>query len=176
VSTIVQTAATFAANAHRGQYRKYTGEPYILHPMRVAGLVSAVGMPEWVEAAAWLHDVIEDCGVTRDDIIAAYRGEGWDIAQAVHYLTDQPSNESRAVRKADTAARLSVCSSAVQTIKLADLIDNTDSIVDHDPKFAALYLREKEALLDVLTRGHPVLWQMAHHQLCAGLSKLDQAA
>ena len=47
--------------------------------------------------------------------------------------------------------RLADSSREVQTIKVADLIDNTPSIVEHDPDFARVYLREKRDLLNVLT-------------------------
>ena len=47
--------------------------------------------------------------------------------------------------------RLAESSREVQTIKVADLIDNTPSIVQHDPDFARVYLREKRDLLNVLT-------------------------
>lgn len=59
-------AARFARDAHKGQSRKYTGRPYIVHPMNVAVLVkNHYTGPHYDEAiaAAWLHDVVEDCGV-----------------------------------------------------------------------------------------------------------------
>jgi hypothetical protein len=55
-------------------------------------------------------------------------------------------------------------SSRAQTIKLADLIDNTKTIVARDPKFAKVYLREKIALLHVLTKGDPTLMKIAVEQ------------
>jgi (p)ppGpp synthase/HD superfamily hydrolase len=62
-------AAIFANNAHKGQKRKYNGRPYIEHPMRVAFAVSLIpeAEPE-VIAAAWLHDVVEDCGILHGEI------------------------------------------------------------------------------------------------------------
>ena len=45
----------------------------------------------------------------------------------------------------------------VPTTKLADLIDNAESIRAHDPRFAKVYLEEKRLLLDVLADGHPEL-------------------
>jgi hypothetical protein len=52
----------------------------------------------------------------------------------------------------------------VQTIKCADLISNTSSIVMHDPKFAITYLAEKRALLDAMVLAHPRLREMAYSQ------------
>ena len=52
----------------------------------------------------------------------------------------------------------------VQTIKCADLISNTSSIVKHDPVFAKTYLEEKRLLLDVLTMADKRLRELARHQ------------
>ena len=52
-----------------------------------------------------------------------------------------------------------------QTIKIADLIANTPSIVEHDVKFAKTYIPEKEALLSVLGKGDDRLWCEAYQML-----------
>jgi len=56
---------------------------------------------------------------------------------------------------------LSTASPEAQTVKLADLISNTRSIVEHDPVFAKVYMREKLLLLDVLHRGNKLLFDRA---------------
>ena len=56
-------------------------------------------------------------------------------------------------------------SPAAKTIKLADLIDNTRSIVERDPKFAEVYMAEKTMLLEVLTEGAPELMAMARQAI-----------
>jgi hypothetical protein len=61
----------------------------------------------------------------------------------------------------------------VQTIKLADLCSNTKSIVEHDPKFAAVYLDEKAMLLNVMRHGSPWLWNKANNILIEALNKLE---
>ena len=64
---IVEKARVFATAAHAavGQLRKYTFEPYIVHPAEVFAIVSTVdGATEEMMAAAWLHDTVEDTGVT----------------------------------------------------------------------------------------------------------------
>jgi hypothetical protein len=52
---------------------------------------------------------------------------------------------------------LSAAPDWIQTIKLADLISNTPSIIKNDPKFAPTYMQEVAAYVDVLTKGHPGL-------------------
>ena len=67
----------------------------------------------------------------------------------------------------------SIASARAQTIKLADLINNTSSIVKHDTKFAKVYLREKALLLDVLTRGDITLWRQAKDLLDQSITQLE---
>jgi (p)ppGpp synthase/HD superfamily hydrolase len=152
---IVRKAQVYAMAAHAavGQKRKYTGEPYIVHPAEVAKIVAGVpgSTPEMV-AAAWLHDVVEDTGCTYTDIHMAF---GADIAALVGWLTDvsQPQDGNRAVRKAMDRDHTARAPTEAQTIKLADLISNSRSIMQHDPAFARTYLEEKRLLLAVMTRG-----------------------
>lgn len=140
-------ALAFARQAHAGQVRKYTGEPYINHCEAVAELVRSVPghTPEMV-AAALLHDTIEDTGTTRDQIAAEF---GEVVAALVMELTDQipKSSGNRATRKRLEAERLATVSLAAKNIKLADLIDNSRTIVPRDPGFARVYLKEKARIL-----------------------------
>lgn len=149
---IVHTAEVFATAAHAAidQRRKWTGAPYIMHPEAVVRIVQTV---EWhtvdMVCAAWLHDVLEDTKVQASDIDRFFGGE---IGTMVYRLTDEPlETGNRPKRKAMDRQRLADSSREVQTIKVADLIDNTPSIVQHDPDFARVYLREKRDLLNVLT-------------------------
>jgi (p)ppGpp synthase/HD superfamily hydrolase len=152
---VVRKAQVYAMAAHAavGQRRKYTNEPYIVHPAEVAKIVAGVpgSTPDMV-AAAWLHDVVEDTGCTYNDI---HMGFGTDIATLVGWLTDvsKPEDGPRWFRKKMDREHTAQAPAEAQTIKLADLISNTKSIMAHDPKFAKVYLEEKKLLLDVMTRG-----------------------
>ena len=171
---LVERARMFATAAHAAlkQKRKYTGEDYIVHPREVADLVERAGGTIEMIQAAWLHDVVEDTGVELEVVRAIF---GDEVATLVDELTDKskPEDGSRAIRKMIDRARLACASPESQTIKLADLCSNTKSIVEHDPKFAAVYLDEKAALLSVLTKGDPWLWGKANQQLIAGLNQLE---
>lgn len=169
-SQLVREARMFATIKHQGQKRKYTFEPYIIHPAAVAKTVEydARGTDEMI-AAAWLHDTVEDTDTTTNDIL---RDFGDIVASYVEYLTDDNKEGNRAARKARYALVLKDAPYQVKTIKLADLIDNTGDIVKHDPNFARVYLAEKRELLDVLRGGDPRLWMRANTQLTQGLIKL----
>ncbi len=153
-------AYAFARQAHEGQVRKYTGDPYILHPISVASIVSKVPHTKEMIAAAFLHDVVEDTDTTLDDIRKCF---GDQVAMLVESLTNlsRPEDGNRTERKRIDREHLAKASPQAMTIKLADLINNAQSISIHDPKFARSYLAEMRLLLDVLTAGNESLWHRA---------------
>tara|TARA_B100000575_G_scaffold36630_1_gene24666 strand:+ start:2934 stop:3452 length:519 start_codon:yes stop_codon:yes gene_type:complete len=157
---MVQRAIWFATQAHAGQTRKYTGEPYVNHPVEVMQLVSTVTDDPEVLAAAILHDVVEDTPATIMNVRIGFTPR---VAELVSDLTDvsKPEDGNRAVRKELDRQHSAKASPEAQTIKLADLISNSKSIMEHDPKFAKVYMREKSALLEVLVQGHPTLHKQA---------------
>jgi (p)ppGpp synthase/HD superfamily hydrolase len=163
---IVERARIFATAAHSAvaQLRKYTNEPYIVHPAEVASIVATVDHTPEMLAAAWLHDTVEDTGVTLEIVRAEF---GDRVAELVGWLTDvsRPEQGNRAVRKAIDRAHTASAPAEAQTIKLADLISNTRSIVEHDAKFARTYLEEKRLLLEVMSRGDRTLFAIAQTQI-----------
>lgn len=159
---VVTKAARVASAAHKhmGQVRKYTGEPYIVHPAEVVALVARVPHDPAMLAAAWLHDVVEDTPVTANNIRRAF---GADIGQLVQELTDvsRPEDGNRRVRKQKDLEHTRRASPRAKTIKLADLINNARSIVVHDMGFAKVFIAEMRALLEVLTEGDQQLYAAA---------------
>jgi len=156
-------AMRFAQEKHRKQVRKYTGNPYADHLAEVACITATVGGDAESIAVAWLHDCREDQGVSGEEIEALF---GMRVAVGVALLSDFEVG-NRAARKAASRTRLASAPGWVQTIKCADLISNTRSIVKHDPRFAVMYLAEKRALLEVLTLADPRLREIAMQQASA---------
>lgn len=165
---LVARADAFASAAFQAQNqrRKYSDEPYMVHCREVADLVFYTGATAEMVAAALLHDVVEDTPITLETIYCEF---GAAVEQLVREVTDvsRPEDGNRAARKALDCAHLAQASANGQTIKLADLISNTSSIVERDPKFARVYLAEKAELLKVLTRGDEVLFRRASKQVGA---------
>ena len=162
---MINLARTFASRAHYGQVRKYTGEPYIEHPLEVAKIVRKHNGSKEMVAAALLHDVVEDTDVTLDEVRQEF---GDAVANLVDDLTDvsKPEDGNRAFRKAMDRDHTAQASAAAMVIKAADLISNTKSIVEHDPSFARVYLKEKRALLDVMFKiKHMDIWKEADSML-----------
>ena len=154
--SLLKEAASFAQAAHRNQRRKYTNEPYWYHCEQVARTVDQLGGTDEQVAAAWLHDTVEDTDVTQEQI---NRHFGDIVGRIVDDLTDKFTHEAfpylnREERKGLELKRLARIAPMSKTVKLADIIDNTNDIVRHDPKFAIVYLREKAAVLEALGFGH----------------------
>lgn len=166
MSELTLKAQWFAMGAHGEQKRKYTGDPYWFHLDSVVKiLMQNTSVTDEMLAAAWLHDVVEDTTFRIFDISIFF---GKTIAELVNALTE-PSHAAgnRAQRKAIYNEQLANACPTVQTIKYADLIDNTSSIVERDPDFAKLYLEEKRILLPMIDKGCPKLYEIACRQ--AGL-------
>ncbi len=115
-------AASFAARAHEGQYRKDDKTPYAAHPFRVCLVVRDIfgfNDPRML-IAALLHDTIEDTTTDFDDVVERY---GPEIAQWVAFLT----KDKRLPDDAREAAYIDGLKRApwqVQVCKLADMFDN----------------------------------------------------
>ena len=157
-------AIKFATKAHEGQTRKYTGEPYIVHPLAVMEIVKTVEHTEEMLMAAVLHDTVEDCDVTLDQIAFHF---GHVVADLVEELTDvsKPEDGNRAFRKGLDREHSAQASRSGQTIKVADLLDNTKSITAHDPHFAKVYMKEKALLLQLLDKADKILLEKAQKKV-----------
>lgn len=155
--SLAYKAMMFAREVHKDQVRKYTGNAYTDHLGEVAGIVASVEHTKEMIAVAWLHDCVEDQGV---EIVTLVSEFGMEVAKGVLLLSDLEQG-NRAERKALSRERLSKAPEWVQTIKYADLISNTSSIVKHDAEFAQVYLEEKRLLLEVMDKGNPLLYSLA---------------
>jgi (p)ppGpp synthase/HD superfamily hydrolase len=167
---LVTKALAFATKAHEGMFRKWSGEPYIEHPKRVAVRLSALGFGPEVIAAAFLHDVVEDTATTGAELAAAF---GPAVAALVAEVTKPiVPGGNRAARKAAFRAHLAGSSYAGASIKLSDEIDNSSDVAEMNPRFAKVYLPEMCAELAVLGHGHPELVTKLTANITAGLAKI----
>lgn len=148
-------AIQFATDKHKDQKRKFNGRPYITHPLRVMSRTLLIpGCTEGMAIAAILHDVVEDCGVTVDEIKKMF---GFDVADLVVGLTNTSKithpHANRAERKKIDRDRLYGCSKQVKQIKLIDRADNLTEmpICKESEKFIPVYIEESKDLLFTLT-------------------------
>lgn len=175
MQSLEERAQRYATKAHAGagQRRKYTDEPYTVHPAAVVELVRSVSDDEEMLAAAWLHDTVEDTPGTLDDISTRF---GQRVASLVAILTNSGDlpGQNRTARKIAHFRHTAKASADAQTIKLADIIDNTRSIVQFDPHFACVYLIEKRVQILLLTEGNRTLWHLANQVIEKGICQLSQ--
>jgi guanosine-3',5'-bis(diphosphate) 3'-pyrophosphohydrolase len=173
---LIERAKQGSHEAHDSikQVRKYSGEPYWTHTDKVAAIVATVTSDEEVIAAAHLHDVLEDVAPTKPEYDRNWiqRWFGSRVLALVLDLTDVYTREAfpdknRAERKQLERERIGAIPAEAKTIKLADLLDNTASIAEHDKDFAQVYLREKLELLPYLSDGNAELLQRCSIQTIA---------
>ena len=177
---VVGLAVAIATAAHAAQTRRYTGEPYVEHAIAVARKVASVFPDTLCVTAAVLHDVVEDTDITVEDLRDWRLGLGPFVTCLVGDLTDvsRPEDGNRATRKAIDRAHTARAAPRAKLVKLADLIENSRSIFEHDPGFAPTYAIEKQALLDEalqpvqapttpLEQAHAALFAEAQEMLIA---------
>ena len=155
----------FIKKAHEGQTRKYTHEPYYIHPMRVYEILRFkkhmydYDISDASLVTALLHDVIEDTDYDIYDVTEFLKKECLftmdEIAKIVKclYGVTKATIKSFGTRKERSKMEIEYlrhCSCDVAVVKLADIIDNCKDIVKLDPKFAKVYLKEKLECVDVL--------------------------
>lgn len=144
LNSMINDTMIFACQAHRHQKRKYTNLPYRSHLSDVFEIVQSFNRKDSEESTviactAWLHDCIEDAGITHQTLSIQF---GKSIADAVLMLSDLETG-TRKERKAASCIRQSAGNSVVHDVKCADIISNSTDIARHDPVFAKTYLPEK---------------------------------
>ena len=127
----IKRAYQFADEKHAG-VKRGSGEPYIQHPLRVARLLAQHGFESDCLIAAFLHDVVEDCGVTLTEIRELFGGPIEKIVDTVTSLSDRDFDGQNL-----TKSQLDILSDArlqdkmnirALYVKIADRIDNLETI------------------------------------------------
>lgn len=128
--TTINAAKAYAEQCHAGQTRKSAAaEPYFTHLEEVADLVAGFGGSEQALMAAWLHDTVEDCGVSVADITRLF---GAQVAGFVAELTDDkslPKPERKRLQQVNAPGK----SPEAALVKLCDKLSNVRAVGMNPP-------------------------------------------
>ena len=157
----INKAYKFAEKCHNGQIRK-TGDPYIIHPVFTAIYLSNMKMDWQTISAALMHDVIEDCGITFEEIEELF---GKEVAGLVDGVTKLPTIKisskktnfsiSNEISRAATIRKLLISTSEdarVILIKLADRLHNMET----------LHALDEESILRISQETMEIFAPLAH--------------
>ena len=128
---LVSEAIVFAAKAHDGMRRKKSEAPYILHPMEAAVIVGTMTDDQNLIAAAALHDVVEDAGITLEEIKEKFGQRVWELVQSEteNKREELPPAQTWRIRKEESLAVLKNAEDiAVLMVWLGDKLANMRSI------------------------------------------------
>lgn len=174
--SLIEKAYIFAAQAH-GNQKRLTGEPYIIHPLSVAQILTGIESDEITICAALLHDTVEDTGRTLQDISENF---GTEIAKLVDGVTKlgKMSYESKEDLQAENFRKLFLAMAEdirVVLIKLADRLHNMRTLKSQrDYKQERISRETLDIYAPLADRLGVYMWKWELEDLC--LYYLDRDA
>lgn len=139
---LAERAKQYAIKAHGSQ--QYGELPYSYHLQRVSEIIREYHQHfdethfDYIVAAAWLHDVVEDTPVTFEDVRDEF---GSKIARTVLAVTNQPG-KNRRERATHTYPKIMAAGRDAVAVKLADRIANTEHSLKHNHRMFSMYRKE----------------------------------
>ena len=149
----VKKAYDYAKKAHEGQFRE-SGEPYFVHPEHVAKILIDLGLDDETIAAGYLHDVVEDCGYTYEEIAKEFNDKIADLVKGVTKL-DKVKFASKEEAQAENTRNMMLAMAQdirVIFIKLADRLHN----------MRTLQYRPQEKIVEVCQETLDIYAPLAH--------------
>lgn len=158
---LIAKAASYAARAHKNQLRKDGVTPYFYHCSMVAYLVQKYfpDCEQEMVAAAYLHDTIEDCETTVEEIRKEFGDivAGYVVGLTNVFTKKNYPNLNRKERKSAECQRLKNLSTPVKCIKLADRLANIIDLTSLEKGFQDKFVSETRELLDAIGDTHPTM-------------------
>ena len=143
----VRDAYKFSDNAHLGQFRA-TGEPYITHPIAVAELCASWRLDSQAIQAALMHDTLEDCGVTKEELIDKFGNQVAELVDGLSKL-DKMEFSSREEAQAENFRKMLLAMARdlrVILVKLADRLHNMRTLGIMSPEKKRRIARETQEI------------------------------
>ncbi len=174
-NSTLENAIAFAVEKHKGVVRKGDGRPYILHPMSVLITLLAIKQSKnafLLATAAILHDTVEDCDVTIEEIGKLF---GWQVASLVDELTSDNDEIKKLGKTVYLARKMEKMSSYALCIKLVDRLDNIKDMKSMNVSFQKKQIDSTEVIIDhievhrTLSKTHKILiafikLEMSHYK------------
>ena len=123
----VREAYRFADEAHLGQFRA-SGEPYITHPIAVAGMVADWRLDAQAVMAALMHDAMEDCGITKPELIERFGAPTADLVDGLTKL-DKLQFSTREESQAESFRKMLLAMARDVRVILIKLAEDRKSVV-----------------------------------------------
>jgi len=156
---VVNQAYVYSARVHDGQLR-LSGEPYLSHPLEVAGILAEMKLDTVSVVAGLLHDVIEDTHATAQEVKDIFGPEVEHIVSGVTKLSVLPFENARA-RQAESIRKMLLAMAddiRVILIKLADRLHNMRTLEFHDNKTQAKIARETMDIFAPIASRLGIYW------------------
>lgn len=152
---LTREAIAFAQEHHRYQRRAADGAPFLLHPLEVSSTLKRCDCPDYVVAAAVLHDVLEDTDAERAELSARF---GSEVAELVALVSDDPTIADEELRKDDVRERVQRAGGYALAVYAADKVSKVRELrmliaAGLDQDAAAVKLRRYRKSLDMLKQA-----------------------
>ena len=131
MTDLVSEAIVFSTMAHDGMRRRKSESPYILHPMEVAAIIGTMTDDQEVIAAGLLHDVVEDAGITIEEVGEKFGRRVMELvaSETENKREDLPPEDTWKIRKEETLQKLKESEDiSVLMIWIGDKLSNIRTI------------------------------------------------
>jgi GTP pyrophosphokinase len=157
---LIKKAYVYSAKVHQGQIRK-SGEPYLVHPLEVAGLLAELKLDEASIVTGLLHDTIEDTLATREEVSELFGGEIADLVDGVTKLSQFSAANTQEEKQAENFRKMVVAMAKdirVLLVKLADRTHNMRTLGAMRPEAQERIARETLDIYAPLANRLGIQW------------------
>src|SRR5574338_529005 len=157
---LIKKAYVYSAKVHQGQIRK-SGEPYLVHPLEVAGILAELKLDESSVVTGLLHDTIEDTLATKEEIAELFGGEIADLVDGVTKLSQFSAANTQEEKQAENFRKMVVAMAKdirVLLVKLADRTHNMRTLDAMKPESQERIARETLDIYAPLANRLGIQW------------------